>query len=159
MTKQRPAGSKESPAVSHSASGKRPSASDLLDRAVLSARNAYAPYSAFRVGAVALTEAGTVATGCNVENASFPVGVCAERNAIAAAVMAEGPGMRLAAVAIAALDPKGEPIACAPCGACRQTILEFGPKARVIFRSGDAVTEVFAEALLPGAFSFARAPS
>ena len=130
-------------------------ADELLDQAVQAARNAYAPYSAFRVGAVVLTEAGTVATGCNVENASFPVGVCAERNAIAAAVMAEGPSMRLATVAIAALDPTGEPIACAPCGACRQAILEFGAKARVIFQSGEGMADVTADALLPGAFSFA----
>jgi len=149
LSKRRPAGSKEPPAVSY------PKPGDLLDRAVEAARHAYAPYSAFRVGAVVLTEAGTVASGCNVENASFPVGICAERNAIAAAVMAEGPSMRLATVAIAALDPTGEPIACAPCGACRQAILEFGPKSRVIFHSGSGVAEIAAEALLPGAFSFA----
>ncbi len=149
MRKGRPAGSKESPAVSY------PQPGDLLGRAAEAARNAYAPYSAFRVGAVVLTEAGTVATGCNVENASFPVSICAERNAIAAAVTAEGPSMRLATVAIAALDPTGEPIACAPCGACRQAILEFGPNARVIFRSGTGVAEVSADELIPGAFSFA----
>jgi cytidine deaminase len=58
-------------------------------------------------------------------------------------------------IAIAALDPLGEPIACAPCGACRQAILEFGAEAEVIFRtSGDAVAVVTATALLPGAFSF-----
>ena len=154
MTKQRPAGSKESPAVSHPGGGKGPSASDLLNRAAGSALRAYAPYSAFRVGAAVLTEAGTIVTGCNVENSSFPVGCCAERNAIAAAVMAEGPEMRIAAVAIAALDPIGDPVACAPCGACRQAIFEFGSKARVIFRSDDQTIEVGAEALLPGAFSF-----
>ena len=89
----------------------------------------------------------------------MPVGVCAERNAIAAAVAAEGPGLKIAAISILALDPTGEPVACAPCGACRQAIIEFGPTARVIFRTGsqensDAIVTVQAEALLPGAFSF-----
>jgi cytidine deaminase len=127
----------------------------LLEQAAQAARNAYAPYSGFRVGAVVITTAGNTHIGCNVENASFPVGGCAERHAIAGAVAAEGQGMRLASIAIAALDPLGEPIACAPCGACRQAILEFGAEAEVIFRtSGDAVAVVTATALLPGAFSF-----
>ena len=127
---------------------------DLLDRAALSAAKAYAPYSGFRVGAALVTEAGTVATGCNVENASFPVGGCAERHAIAAAVLAEGQGMRLVHIAIVALDSTGNRVPCAPCGACRQAILEFGPKARVTF-DNDGLVEVGAEELLPGAFSFA----
>jgi cytidine deaminase len=120
------------------------------------ARNAYAPYSAFRVGAAVSTEAGSIHVGCNVENSAFPVGCCAERHAIAAAVAAEGPTMRLAAIAIVALDPAGEPVPCAPCGACRQAILEFGPSAQVIFRTGetDPMVTVTAEELLPGAFSF-----
>jgi cytidine deaminase len=131
----------------------------LAVRAEQAARNAYAPYSAFRVGAAVSTEAGAVYIGCNVENSAFPVGGCAERHAIAAAVAAEGHTMRLSAVAVIALDPAGEPVPCAPCGACRQAILEFGPGAQVIFRTGDAdpVVTVTAEELLPGAFSF-RAP-
>ena len=125
-------------------------------RAAEAARNAYAPYSAFRVGAALKTEAGAVYIGCNVENSAFPVGGCAERHAIAAAVAAEGHNMRLSAIAVVALDPVGEPVPCAPCGACRQAIIEFGPKADVIFRTGDAdsVVTVIAETLLPGAFSF-----
>jgi cytidine deaminase len=127
----------------------------LLEQAAQAARNAYAPYSGFRVGAVVVTAAGNTQIGCNVENASFPVGGCAERHAIAAAVAAEGQEMRIVSVAIAALDLLGEPIACAPCGACRQAILEFGAEAGVIFRtSGDSVAVVTATALLPGAFSF-----
>jgi cytidine deaminase len=128
-------------------------------RAEQAARNAYAPYSAFRVGAAVMTEAGAIYVGCNVENSSFPVGGCAERHAIAAAVAAEGHAMRLSAIAIVALDHAGEPVPCAPCGACRQAILEFGPSARVIFRTGetDPIVTVTAEELLPGAFRF-RAP-
>jgi cytidine deaminase len=136
------------------------SLSVLPVRAEQAARNAYAPYSAFRVGAAVRTDAGAVYIGCNVENSAFPVGGCAERHAIAAAVVAEGHAMRLAAIAVVALDPTGEPVPCAPCGACRQAILEFGPDARVIFRTGEAdpVVTVTAAELLPGAFSF-KAPS
>ena len=132
---------------------------DLIARATQTARKAYAPYSAFHVGAAVETEAGGVYVGCNVENAAFPTGGCAERHAIAAAVAAEGPEMRLKAVAVVALDPIGVPVPCAPCGSCRQAIVEFGPKALVSFRTedqagNDAVATVSAEALLPGAFSF-----
>jgi cytidine deaminase len=127
----------------------------LLDQADRAARNAYAPYSGFRVGAALVTRSGAVVTGCNVENGSFPVGGCAERHAIAAAVAGEGPAMRLAAIALSALDPTGEPIGCAPCGACRQAIIEFGGDATVVFRTGEgtAVTAKASE-LLPGAFTF-----
>jgi cytidine deaminase len=130
--------------------------STLPARAEQAAGNAYAPYSAFRVGAAVLTETGAVYVGCNVENSAFPVGGCAERHAIAAAVVAEGHAMRLSAIAVVALDPAGEPVPCAPCGSCRQAILEFGPGAQVIFRTGEAdpVVTVTAEELLPGAFSF-----
>ena len=132
---------------------------DLIARAAQIARKAYAPYSAFHVGAAVETEAGGVYVGCNVENAAFPVGGCAERHAIAAAVAAEGPEMRLKSVAVVALDPIGAPVPCAPCGQCRQAIVEFGPKAQVSFRTKDqagntVVATVSAEALLPGAFSF-----
>jgi cytidine deaminase len=131
----------------------------LIARAQQAARNAYAPYSAFRVGAALKTESGAVYIGCNVENSAFPVGGCAERHAIAAAVAAEGHAMRLKAIAVVALDPVGVPVPCAPCGACRQAIIEFGPAAHVTFQTADqagndAIVTVVAEALLPGAFSF-----
>jgi cytidine deaminase len=130
---------------------------DLAAQAARVARNAYAPYSAFRVGAAVKTAAGNAYVGCNVENSSFPVGNCAERHAIAAAVAAEGPEMRLVAVAVAALDPLGDSVPCAPCGACRQAIVEFGEHAQVIFRAGaddGPMAIVDAGSLLPGAFSF-----
>lgn len=69
-----------------------------------------------------LTETGNTFVGCNVENASSGLAICAERAAIAAAVTAEGPGMRLASVAVA--NREGNP--CSPCGACRQVMVEFG---------------------------------
>ena len=133
-----------------------PSLTELAEQA---ARNAYAPYSAFHVGAALRTEAGGTYVGCNVENSAFPVGGCAERHAIAAAVAAEGHAMRVKSIAVIALDPIGVPVPCAPCGACRQAIIEFGPDADVTFGTEDAAgndinVTVKAEALLPGAFSF-----
>jgi len=114
-------------------------ASDVRD-------HAYAPYSKFKVGAAVVTEKG-VFTGCNVENASFPLSVCAERNAVAAAVA--GGARRIFAVAIAADTP--EPVS--PCGGCRQVLREFGPKAKVYLANlkGDIRTTTVKE-LLPHAF-------
>lgn len=84
----------------------------------------YAPYSHYHVGAALLGEDGTVYTGCNVENASYPIGVCAERTAIVKAV-SEGCRQFQALVIVgAASDKKGSDF-CAPCGMCRQAIREF----------------------------------
>jgi cytidine deaminase len=115
---------------------------------------AYAPYSSFQVGAALLTVAGGLFVGCNVENISYPLATCAERNAIAAAMAAEGPEMRLLRLAVAARS-QGRPQPCAPCGACRQVILEFGPDATVLFRdAGERLVHLSARELLPRAFSF-----
>ncbi len=92
----------------------------LLRRALAARRHAYAPYSHFAVGAALLTRSGRVFTGCNVENASFGLTLCAERAALAAAVAAGE--RRLVAVAVVA----GGPAAPMPCGACRQALAEFG---------------------------------
>jgi cytidine deaminase len=94
-------------------------AAELLRRAGQAARSAYCPYSRFRVGAAVLSADGRVFTGCNVENASYGLTVCAERVAIAAAVAA---GVRRL-VAVAVVAPGSEPTP--PCGACRQVIAEF----------------------------------
>lgn len=91
----------------------------LLRRAVDARKNAYAPYSGFAVGAALLCADGSIFTGCNVENASFPAGICAERAALFAAVSA---GKRqFAAIAVAAGDAP-----TTPCGICRQALAEFG---------------------------------
>jgi cytidine deaminase len=102
---------------------------DLFEAAQKAALAAYAPYSHFRVGAALLAEDGSVFTGCNVENRSFGLTICAERSALTAAV---GAGRRrFTALAIAAPD-SAEPVG--PCGACRQVLSEFmGPAARVFF--------------------------
>ena len=96
-----------------------------LLRASLEARmHSYAPYSHFAVGAALLCEDGTVIKGCNVENASYPVGICAERNAMSHAVF-EG-RTKFKAIAITG-GPAGKAAAdfCAPCGMCRQFMREF----------------------------------
>ena len=115
----------------------------MLDRA-------YAPYSKFHVGSAVLTETGKVYAGCNVENASYGITICAERSAISAAVAAEGPGMKLKAVAVL----NSQTAACSPCGACRQVIYEFGPQALVIYQGNNALAEATAEQLLPAGFHF-----
>jgi cytidine deaminase len=120
----------------------------LLNAAKAVLRHAYAPYSKFHVGAAVLTEGGSVYTGCNVENASYGLTNCAERTAIFSAVAAEGPSMRLRAEAVTS-DPQ---CACAPCGACRQVILEFGPQAIVLYPGKDGVEEKRAHELLPAGF-------
>jgi cytidine deaminase len=104
---------------------------DLLRRARAVRQRAYAPYSHFRVGAVVLTADGQVFEGVNVENASYRMTTCAEQSAIATMVTA---GVRSPIVAVAVVGDGEDP--CTPCGACRQTIFEFGPEATV-YSSGD----------------------
>ena len=111
-------------------------------------KNAHAPYSNFKVGATILTERGTQYSGCNVENASYGLTICAERNAIFAAVTAEGSGMRIKAVAVAT-ESDGP---CAPCGACRQVIFEFGPDALILFRGQSGTEQMEITQLLPEGF-------
>ena len=111
----------------------------------------YAPYSRFPVGAAVLTEKGNIFSGCNVENVSFGLTICAERNAIAAAIAAEGGDtMKIKAIAIV----NAQNTSCSPCGACRQVIWEFGRNAIVIFQ-GDRGKQILSiEELLPAGFSW-----
>jgi cytidine deaminase len=107
---------------------------------------AHAPYSKFRVGAAVLDERGRLHVGCNVENASYGLTVCAERNAVAAAVAAGA--KRIRGVAVVA-DPTAT-----PCGACRQVLTELGdPTTEVLTAApkGDAAVTTLG-ALLPRAF-------
>jgi cytidine deaminase len=119
----------------------------LVAEALAARERAYAPYSKFAVGAAVLAEDGRVYRGCNVENASYPLGVCAERNAIAA--MVAGGARRALVVAVIADQP--EPVT--PCGGCRQVLREFGREARVVLANvrGARVTTTL-EALLPRGF-------
>lgn len=101
-------------------------------------KQAYAPYSQFKVGAAMLTSKGKIFTGCNVENASYGLSNCAERTAIFAAIAQSGPGLDIRAIAV--VNDQGVP--CSPCGACRQVIYEFGPDATVYFQSSNGWKEV-----------------
>jgi cytidine deaminase len=122
---------------------------ELVEAAQVARRRAYAPYSGFTVGAAVLTSSGAIYTGCNVENASYGLTMCAERVAIHNAVAA---GEReVMAVAVAS-----EPGAT-PCGACRQVLAEFAPQPevlRVIVVDGRGNERPYTlEELLPASFS------
>ena len=96
---------------------------ELISAAFSARETAYAPYSGFYVGAALLTEEGTIYSGANVENASFPVGICAERSAFSSAVSA---GERhFAAIAIVGGKKDKKTDFCFPCGMCRQFMAEF----------------------------------
>jgi cytidine deaminase len=119
-----------------------------LVAAALSARNqAYAPYSKFLVGAALLSEDGRIFTGCNVENASYGLTICAERNAVFAAVAA---GCRTFTHIVIATDtPQPTP----PCGACRQVLFEFSPNLIIGLATPAGLQSRYTLGeLLPGAF-------
>jgi len=121
----------------------------LKAAAKTAAGRAYAPYSRFTVGAAVLTSSGNIYSGCNVENAAYGLTNCAERTAIFNAVAAGEKRLKLSCVVV--YTPTKT--ATAPCGACRQVIHEFGPKARVIsLCDGRQEVDVSIEILLPGAF-------
>ena len=129
---------------------------ELQERALAAIGSAYVPYSGFRVGAAVRTASGRVHVGCNVENVSYGLTICAERAAIARAVAEEGPGVRLLAVAVAHDGPQP----CAPCGACRQVIAELGgPDTVVRYPTRAGVVERTVGQLLPDAFTLARPAS
>ncbi|MGA2511057.1 MAG: cytidine deaminase [Candidatus Acidiferrales bacterium] len=120
----------------------------LLEAARAAMKNAYAPYSHFRVGAALLTVADDIFSGCNVENASYGMTNCAERTAIFSAVARIGPKMEIRAIAI--VNDHDAP--CSPCGACRQVIYEFGPKATVFFLGKKGWKKLPITDLLPEGF-------
>lgn len=106
-----------------------PDRESLLAAARVAAHAAYAPYSRFRVGAVVVADDGRLFSGCNVENASYGLCLCAERNALASAIAAGA--RRFTAVAVTCLDASASlgPEGRSPCGACRQWLLELAPDA------------------------------
>ncbi|MEA2595982.1 MAG: cytidine deaminase [Thermomicrobiales bacterium] len=127
----------------------RETAERLLAAAREAAQRAYVPYSAFPVGAAVLTEGGSVVTGCNIENASFGLTVCAERTAVFIAAAA---GHRTI-LAVAVTAPRVATVT--PCGACRQVLNEFKPRDRdlvVILEGTDGAELVPLADLLPRAF-------
>jgi cytidine deaminase len=103
---------------------------DLFEAAREAQGRAYAPYSRFRVGAAIRAESGRIHAGCNVENAAYPVGTCAEAGAVAAMLLA---GDRvIAEILVYAEGPE----LCTPCGACRQRLREFGAGTMAIHVAG-----------------------
>ncbi len=122
----------------------------LISQAEAAWKKAYAPYSHFQVGAALLTYEGKIFTGCNVENASYGLTVCAERNVIATAIADEGAEqLKIKAIAIA----NNRHVPCSPCGACRQVISEFGTDISIIFLSRDGYQTFTLRQLLPQEFS------
>lgn len=121
-------------------------AKELMKIARKARQNAYAPYSHFAVGAALLAESGRVYTGCNIENASYGLTCCAERNAIFAAVGAGERRFKMLAVAADSHEP------VAPCGACRQVIAEFGIPLVVMGNLKESTKTMTAEELLPYGF-------
>ena len=124
-------------------------AMSLVEAARAARENAYAPYSGFKVGAAIRTASGAVHVGCNVENAAYPEGTCAEAGAVAAMVAAGETAIAEMAVIADAPGP------VAPCGGCRQKIAEFaGPDVPVTMATtGGALATTTAGKLLPSAFS------
>ncbi len=119
---------------------------ELIERAMQVRSNAYAPYSEYAVGAALLTHTGKQFDGVNVENAAYPLSMCAERNAIFKAV---SEGEREFDLIVVATDNGGS-----PCGACRQVMAEFGLDTRVLTVDvdGKVVLDSTVEELLPDAF-------
>lgn len=120
--------------------------SDLIERALAVRVNSYAPYSDYSVGAALLTRSGEVFEGVNVENASYPVSMCAERNAIFKAV---SEGEHDFSLIVVATNNGGS-----PCGACRQVMSEFGLETKVLTvdSQGEIVLDTTVRELLPAAF-------
>jgi cytidine deaminase len=114
---------------------------ELLARADAIAARAYAPYSSFDVGCAVLTRDGNVIEGVNVENAAYPLGICAERSALARAI---GDGYRPGDFAVVA-------ITASPCGGCRQWLVEMKVE-RIVFRNRGDVRTMTPDELLPDTF-------
>lgn len=114
--------------------------------AVEAMEHAYAPYSRFRVGAAAITDAGRYVSGCNVENAGYGVTLCAECGLVSELVRTGGGRL----VAFACVDGRGEP--CAPCGRCRQVLSEHAHPGMLLAMPGGTMT---IDEVLPGRFTVA----
>lgn len=119
----------------------------LIEAATKVRERAHAPYSKYRVGAAIMNRAGEVFTGCNVENASYGLSICAERSAVCK-MIAEGSNREIALVSVVTADGGS------PCGACRQVLAEFGDDFEVLSFAADqqTVQRWSVAALLPDAF-------
>lgn len=126
---------------------------ELFEHAQSARERAYAPYSRFKVGAALIDETGRIHIGCNVENAAYPLGACAERSAIS--VMVSQGGATIKRIAI--LGGRKTIEACAPCGGCRQAISEFAGVDTVILLKDEAgaIRRHTVSEMLPLAFRLA----
>lgn len=122
----------------------------LIDAAKEVRANAHAPYSGYKVGSALIDDKGKIHTGCNVENAAFPQGTCAEENAIGSMVAAGGTRI----VAITAIGGAKDIEACTPCGGCRQRIQEFadGETRVILIGEGNSIVSYTISELLPAGF-------
>lgn len=123
---------------------------ELMQKAIEASKNAYVPYSKFPVGACILAESGNIYCGCNFENSSFGMTICAERNATGSAVLYGERSFK----AIAIYSPNMDN--CTPCGACRQVLHEFcksDEELDVIVKVGDGIKVYTLAQLLPESFS------
>jgi cytidine deaminase len=124
-----------------------PGMDPLMDVAKEAAGKAYAPYSRFLVGAAILTQDGAVHAGCNVENASYGLSICAERNAATTMISANPNDRKIRSVAV--FSPNVSP--CFPCGACRQFLREFGCE-EVVVEDASGLRRYPFEEILPNSF-------
>ena len=125
----------------------------LLAAAAEAAERAYAPYSRLSVGAAVQTATGEIVTGCNVENASYGLTCCAERNAVFAAVARFGPDVRIARVGVVAHRADGSLLPVTPCGACRQVIGELATATcEIVYLAATGPARRHLADLLPEAF-------
>jgi len=124
-----------------------PGMDPLMDVAKEAAGKAYAPYSRFLVGAAILTQDGAVHAGCNVENASYGLSICAERNAATTMISANPKDRKIKSVAV--FSPNASP--CFPCGACRQFLREFGCE-EVVVEDASGLRRYPFEEILPNSF-------
>ncbi len=130
-----------------------PRAEELLEAARQAAQGSYAPYSRYAVGAALLTASGEIVIGCNVENASYGLAICAERNAVFAARARGLVDPKTAPLAAVAIHAGQAPVAW-PCGACRQVLHEFAsPEMPVLVDGPTGTTQTRLGELLPRAFS------
>ncbi|HPK41748.1 MAG TPA: cytidine deaminase [Candidatus Cloacimonadota bacterium] len=120
---------------------------NLMDKAREAACHAYSPYSHFKVGAAILTEKGNIYQAANIENASYSLTICAERNAATQAVYHNDINFKLIAIFV------DSEIAFPPCGACRQFLAEFGDQCEVIYFNNKESNKVALRELLPHSFS------
>ena len=123
---------------------------ELLSRAREVRERAHAPYSGFPVGAALEADDGTVYTGCNVENASYGLTICAERAAVAAAVAGGHRSFRRLALSVEGSRP------VPPCGACRGVLAEFAPQLPVVSEAGETTVRWTLDVLLPEPFALGR---